>query len=228
MDRQQAVRRRPDLEQHQGVIQSDLATNLFAVFIAILAALQIIAVASTTIGFKLRVTPERTELPQTLGLVRSWHPVLPINKKILIRNDRAIGLNLTPVGNRFVTGANPIADSVGVTDQSRPLRTDRAPSAFIVLLSLDPSAIFPQELADWSLEIAADAPPEFPEDIQRWIDAAYSIDIYVSVGQEERAWQLAAHLSALNVPLRFQVLPSETVFSFSRQTKYFGFEGVYK
>lgn len=228
MSEPQSVRRQMDLQQHQGVVQSDLATNLFAVFLAILASLQIIATASTMSGYKLRLTPERHEPAQQLGLVRSWHPVLPINKKVLIRNNRAIGLNLTPIARSFATGVSLFAENDDISDYSRPLRSDRAPSAFVFMLHLDPAITFPHELVAWSVEIAADARPELPEEVQHWVDTAQSVDIYVSVGQEENAWQLAAYLSESNIPLRIQTLNGETAFSFSRRTKYYGFEGVYK
>ena len=219
---------KPDQAQLQGLVQCDLATNLFAVFIAILAALQIIAIVLTTSGFKLRVTPERQDTERPLGLVRSWHPVLPINKKVLIRNDRAIGLNLTPVAMGIETGVKQFAGNSDVTDQSRARISDRAPSAFVLMLHMDADAKFPEQLETWSMDIGADEALQPTEEIQAWIDQALSVDIYVSIGQEENAWQMAAYLSKLNIPLRIQKLTSKTAFSFSRRTKYFGFEGVYK
>lgn len=228
MNEPRTTRHQSDRQGLQGLIQCDLSTNLFAVFIAILAALQIIAVVSATTGFKQRVTPEKQQPQKPLGLVRSWHPVMPINKKVLIRNGRAIGLNLTPIAMGMAAGDNLFTDDRNITDQSRPLRSDRAPSAYIFMLHMDPATPFPAKLAAWSAIIPAEEEQAFPPKVERWIEAAQAVDIYVSVGQEKPAWRFAAYLSKANIPLRIQPLDSETAISFRRRTKFYGFEGVYK
>ena len=228
MSDEEQTQRRLKLQQQQDIVQSDLATNLFAVFLAILASLQLVTIVTTTAGFKLRLTPEHQDPPHPLGLIRSWHPVMPINRRVLIRNDRAIGLNLTPIANGIAAGVSPFEYRDDISDHSRTFRSDPAPSSFFFMLYMDPSTAFPDELVAWSLEFGSGTSADLPDDVQDWVDAAQAIDIYVSIGQEVNAWSLAALLSEQNVPLRLQLLQTEETFSFSRQTRHYGFEGVYK
>jgi len=205
-----------------GLVQGDLSTNLFMIFVIVLSVLAVLAVVTT--GFLVPFKGER-DLETPPAVVRSWSPVQPLYPKLVVRNGQVARLTFDPWARAFASG-DRFAPEIPGFDQSRRLSDDSDPAAYLLdFLPLgDP---LPSALIAWSMReeaFAEDLPPLLAADFARY----EAFDLIVYPGQEEAAWDVLLALDRANKRRRLLFMPDPARFRLIHRSADYSFEKVYK